>query len=71
VVVADDQLPGLGGLDACAQMRRRGGAPPCVLLLSCREAHTLQRARELGVADLLAKPIDLDELCEVVALLTC
>ena len=65
LIVLDLVMDGMDGAAFLAEHRRDGIAEIPVLLLSA--ARGLEdRARGLGVAEALAKPFDLDELCAMV-----
>ena len=70
-VVLDVMMPVLDGWGVLERLKAVDGSPP-VLVVSAKSSPTdINRARELGAADFLAKPFDGDELVErVAALLT-
>ena len=58
VVVADLEMPGKGGFDLVAEMRRAGGALaslPVVALAGTVGPEMVERARRLAISDLVAK----------------
>jgi len=62
VVVTDLKMPGMGGVDLLRATREMA-APPSIILMTAYG--TMERAVEafrLGLADLLQKPVSLDEL---------
>jgi CheY-like chemotaxis protein len=61
VIVLDQQLPGLDGLEVCRRLRRVSDA--CVLLLTA-DAHEAERilGESIGADDILVKPFDPREL---------
>ena len=62
MVVLDLTLPGLDGLEVCAEIRR-GARPPLVLMLTARDAVDDRVAGlDAGADDYLVKPFDLREL---------
>jgi DNA-binding response OmpR family regulator len=62
LVLADIQMPGLSGLDVAAILRCASSTLPVVLMTAFGDDETRMEARELGVAALLDKPVDLDAL---------
>jgi CheY-like chemotaxis protein len=71
VIVSDIQMPGFTALDVLAGAQRFVTRTPILLVTAVRDPEILERARQLGAAGVLTKPIDVDELClEVCRLLT-
>ena len=71
VIVSDIQMPGFTALDVLAGAQRFVTRTPILLVTAVRDPEILERARQLGAAGVLSKPIDVDELClEVCRLLT-
>lgn len=69
VVVLDVMMPVLDGWGVLERLRLDEAAPP-VLVVSAKSSPTdIQRARDLGAGDYLAKPYDPDELLRRVAAL--
>lgn len=68
LIITDLQMPGLGGIELTAAMRRRAKTRdiPIVVLTGIGGAEDWKRLRELGAAHLLLKPIDPDSLHDVV-----
>jgi DNA-binding response OmpR family regulator len=68
VIVLDLLMPGFDGWDVLAELRSKGMDTPIVVMTAVSgEAHA--RARTLGAATVLQKPLNLDELVSVVRLL--
>ena len=61
-LVLDQQMPEVSGLELLAQLRSRGVELPVFLMVSTSAAAVSRRARELGVLDVLEKPLAADEL---------
>ena len=63
LVLLDLNLPSLSGLEILEAARAREclGKSPVVILTSSHSSRDRSRAQELGVADYLIKPVDLDE----------
>jgi signal transduction histidine kinase len=67
VVLMDCQLPGMDGLEATRQIRRRlaGGRPIRIIALTANVGDSFrERCREAGMDDYLAKPVRLELLAE-------
>ena len=57
-VLLDLHMPGIGGVDALAAIRRRGD-PPAVVVMTARDAPGLRdRCLKAGAAAYLTKPLD-------------
>ena len=65
-VILDVRLPGLDGLSAIEQFRRRVGEVPIIVITAFGNLDTAVRAIEQGAFDYLPKPFDLDQVSEVV-----
>lgn len=66
VIVTDVRMPGLTGLDVADMLRNGPHRIPIVLTTAFGSALLATEARRLGVAAVLDKPFDLDELRRVV-----
>ena len=64
-VFLDLIMPGLDGLSVLSRIRSRFPDLPVVILSAHAESEATHRARELGAADILAKPSALRDLTEV------
>ncbi len=65
-VVLDVRLPGIDGLAAMPDFRKRAGAAPIIVMTAFGNLETAVRAMEAGAFDYLVKPFDLDEAGAVV-----
>ena len=66
VILLDNVLPGMTGMEALAQIRRRSAAP--VILMTGHFDEEFRRdARLLGAADILAKPFDVEAVAALLA----
>lgn len=65
-LVLDLKLPGLGGLDAIAVVKRFDDALPIIVMTGHGSYETEQAARAAGIFYYLVKPFNLDELLEAV-----
>lgn len=68
IVILDQQMPGLSGLDVVSLIKSRLGltAARVILLSSSLDREEAERASELGVARALSKPVKRDTLLEVI-----
>ncbi len=66
VVILDVRLPGMDGLSAIPQLRRRLGAVPIIVITAFGDLDTAVRAVQQGAFEYLTKPFDLDRAAEVV-----
>ncbi len=62
VVVSEVRLPVLTGVELLARVRRSVWAVPVILIDASSDPEVLTRAQRLGVAAMLTKPIDVDDL---------
>lgn len=62
VIVSDVQMPGVSGLEALQHMRDNGVRVPVIIITAFTEPEVSSRARMLGAAALLNKPLALREL---------
>ncbi|MEW4569704.1 sigma-54 dependent transcriptional regulator [Tautonia sp. JC769] len=65
-VVLDVRLPGIDGLEALAEFRRRIGPVPVVIITAFGDLDTAVRSMEGGAFEYLVKPFDLDRAADVV-----
>lgn len=56
------KLPGMGGAEACRELRRRGQSFPAIILSAAGDALTKAAALECGADDYLRKPFFMAEL---------
>lgn len=66
-VITDYRLPGRSGAQLVAELRNRGFQLPVVVMSAFTDDETIQRARAAGAAEVLAKPVPLDRLMDLVA----
>jgi DNA-binding response OmpR family regulator len=66
-IVLDINMPGGSGIEVLKRLRRSTKTQniPVVIVSANRDSVVRQVAIELGVADFLPKPVDLDQLCSV------
>jgi len=66
VVFLDEQMPGMGGLDALAEIKTIAPATPVVMITKSEEEHLMEDAIGGQIADYLIKPVNPNQI-----LLTC
>lgn len=66
LIVSDVRMPGMSGLELLAWLRREQCAVRTVLVSAFADEDTVDQAQKLGVAHILSKPFDLDDLRTVV-----
>ena len=66
LVISDIRMPGASGLDVLEEVRSLGGKPAVILVSAFCDAQTEEQARRLGVAVLLPKPFELEDLLAAV-----
>lgn len=66
VAIIDLDLPGADGIEAIAGVRRGSPATSCVVLTGLQDDVEMGRAVEAGVAAVLHKSVDMDELLGVI-----
>jgi DNA-binding NtrC family response regulator len=62
LVLLDIGLPGIGGLEALAQIRRRRPDLPVVMITADRDISTVVAAVKQGASDYIVKPLKMDVL---------
>jgi two-component system response regulator FixJ len=65
-VLIDQHMPGTSGLDVVDNLRNRGLQLPTILISGRLDASTRQRARRLGVRELLDKPVAAGRLIQAI-----
>ncbi|MBO0860208.1 MAG: sigma-54-dependent Fis family transcriptional regulator [Chloracidobacterium sp.] len=66
LILLDNNLPGVSGLDYLRELAAAGEAPPVVMITAHGSERTAIAAIKAGAYDYLAKPFDVDELRLVV-----
>ncbi len=57
-LIVDYHMPGLNGLELVSELRRRGGSVPNIILITATvDAMIEPRAAELGIQQVLKKPL--------------
>ncbi len=68
LVLLDIMLPRMDGYEVAARLRRQLHATaPIIMLSSLDSPLDIERSREVGATDHIAKPFDKDQLLEVIA----
>lgn len=67
MVLLDVRLPGMSGIEGLAEIRRRHGDIPVLLITAFADVRQAVDAVKSGADDYLAKPVDLDELETAIA----
>jgi two-component system, NtrC family, response regulator AtoC len=66
LVILDLRMPGMSGMDALAEARKRDPELPVVVLTATTSYQTAVEAMRLGAADYVAKPFEVAELQHVI-----
>jgi two-component system, NtrC family, response regulator AtoC len=66
VILMDVRMPRLNGVDALQEIKRRRPGANVVLFTASAAQELLARAEHYGVARILKKPVDADELLQVI-----
>jgi DNA-binding NtrC family response regulator len=62
VVLLDNRMPGLSGIELLAGLQKRGISVPVILMTGDPTSDTAIQAMNLGAFDYVVKPLELDEL---------
>jgi two-component system, response regulator YesN len=62
IILMDVRMPGISGLDAIREIRKRGSAAAFILVTAYERFDIAREAVELGVIDYLLKPVSKDKL---------
>lgn len=67
-MILDLNLPGINGFELCKRIFESGkfGHPSIIVVTALEDAETEKKVKELGIASFLKKPIDLQNLAELV-----
>jgi FixJ family two-component response regulator len=66
-LVVDQKMPEVSGLNLLRELNSTGRAIPSLLITGLPDAGIADEARELGVLEVLTKPIDWEKLLKLVA----
>ena len=68
LIILDMYMPGLNGIEVLKQLRKRNYKNGIILLTGSQDQKLLKEAWELGVVDIMGKPLDVDRLALIVKL---
>jgi DNA-binding NtrC family response regulator len=66
LVISDERMPGMAGLEVLDALRRAGWPTPFILITGFGDQATHASARRLGASAVFDKPFDLDDLRKTV-----
>jgi two-component system response regulator FixJ len=66
-LVVDQSMPDMTGLEVVAQLRAMGLTIPSLLITGCREETIGRQASDLGVMEVMDKPIETGNLLRLIA----
>jgi len=66
LVLLDVMMPGMDGPETLAELRRLPSGVPVIFMTARVQGHEILRYRELGAADVIAKPFDPMTLADTV-----
>lgn len=64
IILMDVRMPGISGLDAIREIRKRGSASAFILITAYERFDIAREAVELGIIDYLLKPVSKDKLAQ-------
>jgi DNA-binding response OmpR family regulator len=67
LVILDHRMPGTSGLEGLPLLKREFPETPVIMVTAYDDRETVLQARGHGAADCLPKPLDINELDEVLA----
>jgi CheY-like chemotaxis protein len=67
LIISDVRMPGLTGMEVLEGLARREGCPPVVLITAFGNKETHEAARQCGVAAMLDKPFEIEDLLAAVS----
>src|SRR5688572_20865283 len=68
IVLLDIAMPGMHGLELARRLRRSTSPCPSIIAISGRaDARTKEQAREAGIDRYVVKPVEIDELQQLLA----
>jgi FixJ family two-component response regulator len=56
-LIVDYQMPGLNGLELVSELRKRGSDVPAIIITAITDTTVERRAAELGIKQVLKKPL--------------
>jgi CheY-like chemotaxis protein len=67
VVISDASLPGIGGIEVCAELHHQDSWPGFIVLADHNQFEVFEAAERAGADFVFDKPIDVEELRNVVS----
>ncbi len=67
LIISDIRMPGVTGLQVLEATREFDDFPPMILITAFPDKQTLDLANNLGVAAILTKPFDMDDLLTIIS----
>ncbi|KYP10459.1 MAG: hypothetical protein A0129_12740 [Limnobacter sp. CACIAM 66H1] len=64
LIITDIDMPGMDGLELCNRIRKTGATVPIVVITSYSDKDMIQRAKALGLAGWLLKPVTPEALIQ-------
>ncbi|WP_291811654.1 response regulator [Limnobacter sp.] len=64
LIITDIDMPGMDGLELCNRIRKTGATVPIVVITSYSDKEMIQRAKTLGLAGWLLKPVTPEALIQ-------
>jgi FixJ family two-component response regulator len=65
-LIVDYQMPGLNGLEFVSELRTRGNRMPIIMITATTDSAVERRAAELGIKQVLQKPLSNQSLLRAV-----
>jgi CheY-like chemotaxis protein len=62
LIITDIRMPGMTGMEVVEKLARIQGCPPVIMITAFGNAETHELARQLGVAAILDKPFEIEDL---------
>ncbi len=66
LVLLDVRLPDLTGIEVLDQLKKNADAPPVIMITADPQLDDVKAAIKLGACDFVGKPIDFDQLHDVI-----
>lgn len=70
LILSDINMPGMSGLDLLSEVKKKNPELPIVMITAYGDDDNRNRARDLGAAEFLTKPINFNELKNTISSLT-
>lgn len=66
VALVDLKMPGMDGLQLFHQIKQRGTGTVAIIVTACADSDVTIKARQVGIAHVLPKPVDFSQLMKLV-----